>query len=137
MKEFISVFQMSKTIIFEVKYYTLLTNKTPYFSTSAAQFCRNKQDYTQCGQAQKSLLRSYPAAMRFFKKWDAFHLQDLTTAQYEEMKTDLEELKAQYNFIYKELDETARPYRPSFGFFRLAEWSKQTPKAVAPAKNRG
>lgn len=129
MKEFISVFQMSKTIIFEVEYYTLSTNKTPYFATSAAQFCRNKRDYTQCGQAQKSLLRSYPTAMRFFEKWDTFYLKDLTPAQYEEMQTDLEELKSRYNFIYEELDETKRPYSPHFGFNRLAEWSKQTPKS--------
>lgn len=128
MREFQAVFQMSKTVIFEVRYYTLSTNKTPHFATSAAQFCRNKRDYNQCGQAQKSLLRSYPAAMRFFKKWDACHLQDLPPAQYEEMRADLEELKARYNFIYEELDESKRPYSPSFGFYRLAEWSKQDPR---------
>ena len=32
MKEFQAVFQLSKTIIFEVRYYTLSTNKTPHFS---------------------------------------------------------------------------------------------------------
>lgn len=131
MKEFQAVFQMSKTIIFEVKYYTLSTNKHPYFTTSAAQFCRNKRDYSQCGQAQKSLLRSYPVAMRFFKKWDDCHLKGLTSSQYEEMRADLEELKARYNFIYEELDESKQPYSPSFGFCRLAEWSKQKPRTVA------
>lgn len=134
MKEFISVFQLSKTIIFEVDYYTLSTNKTPYFSTSAAQFCRNKRDYTRCGQAQKSLLGSYPAAMRFFEKWDTFHLKKLTAAQYEEMQTDLEELKSRYNFIYEELDKTKRPYSPCFEFHRLAKWSKQTPKVAHKAE---
>lgn len=128
MKEFQAVFQMSKTIIFEVDYYTLSTNKTPYFTTSASKFCRNKRDYSQGGQAQKSLLRSYPVAMRFFKKWDTFHLQDLAPLQYEEMRVDMEELKAWYNFIYEELDESKRPYSPSFGFYHLAEWSKQCPK---------
>lgn len=128
MKEFQAVFQLSKTIIFEVEYYTLGNNKHPYFTTSAAQFCRNKRDYTQCGQAQNSLLRSYPAAMRFFKKWDTFHLQDLTEDQYQEMRADLEELQEKYNFILEELDESQKPYSPNFGFYRLAEWSKQEPK---------
>lgn len=127
MREFQAVFQMSKTIIFEVRYYTRSTNPTPHFATSAAQFCRNKLDYNLCGQAQKSLLRSYPTAMRFFKKWDACHLQNLTLAQYEEMRADLEKLKARYNFIYEELNESDRPCNPSFGFYRLAEWSKQDP----------
>ena len=127
-KEFLAVFQMSKTIIFEGNYYTLCNNKTPHFTTSAAQFCRNKRDYNQCGQAQKSLLRNYPAAMRFFKKWDIHHLHDLTPAQYAELREDLEELKSRYNSIYEELDESKRPYNPSISFYRLAEWSKQEPK---------
>lgn len=127
-QEFISVFQMSKTVIFEVNFYTLSTNKTPYFTTSAAQFCRNKRDFNQCGQAQKSLLRSYPAAMRFFKKWDACHLHDMTPVQYEEMRADLEELKSCYNYLYEELDESKRPYNPHFSFDRLANWSKQDPR---------
>lgn len=128
MKEFQAVFQISKTIIFKVRYYTLLSNTTPHFSTSAAQFCRNKRDYSQCGQAQKSLLPPCSAAMRFFKKWDAYHLKSLTQTQYDEMRADLEELKAKYNYLYEELDENQRPYNPSFGFYRLAEWSKQNPK---------
>lgn len=131
MKEFQAVFQLSKTIIFEVRYYTLSTNKSPYFTTSASQFCRNKQDYSRCGQAQESLLPPYPVAMRFFKKWDSYHLKDITPVQYEELIADLESLKSQYNFIFEELDETERPYHPRFGFYRLAEWSKQKPKKKA------
>ena len=59
MKEFQAVFQLSKTIIFEVRYYTLSTNSRPYFSTTAARFCRNKRDYSQCGQAQDTLTRGF------------------------------------------------------------------------------
>lgn len=127
-KEFQAVFQLTKTIIFEVTYYTLSTNTAPYFATSAAKFCRNKRDFTQCGQAQKSLLRGFPVAMQFFKKWDSSHCKDLTPEQYEEMRRDLEKLKEQYNFILEELDETKRPYSPHFSFYRLAEWTKQEPK---------
>lgn len=128
MKEFQAVFQMSKTIIFEVSYYTLGTNDHPYFTTSAAQFCRNKQDYARCGQAQPELLKGYGAAMRFFEKWDAYHLHDLTPEQYDEMRNDLEALKERYNYIFEELDESKRPYSPHFSFYRLAEWTKQNPK---------
>ena len=131
MKEFQAVFQISKTIIFEVNYYTLGSNKDPHFATSAAQFCGSKRDYSRCGQAQKSLLPPCSAAMRFFRKWDACHLKSLTQAQYDEMRTDLEELEAAYNYMYEEFDESQRPYYPSFGFYRLAEWSKQNPKKNA------
>ena len=128
MKEFIAVFQMSKTIIFEVNYYTLSNNTYPHFTTQAAQFNRNKQDYSRCGQAQPALLKNFSVARRFFEKWDCFHLRDLTSEQYDDMMKDLEVLKKQYNFIFEELDESRRPYSPHFSFYRLAEWSKQTPK---------
>lgn len=128
MKEFQAVFQLTKTIIFEVKYYTLSNNTKPYFTTSAAQFCRNKQDYSRCGQAQNELLKGFRVAMRFFRKWDVLHLHDLTPAQYDEMRQDLEELKAKYNYIFEELDESRKPYSPNFDFYRLAEWTKQDPQ---------
>lgn len=128
MKEFQAVFQMSKTILFEVNYFTLGMNKAPYFTTCAEQFTRNKLDYRRCGQAQKELLKKHQCAMNFFNKWDAFHLKNLNQTQYDEMQADMEKLKAQYNFIYEELDERKRHYSPYFGFDSLAEWSKQEPK---------
>lgn len=131
MKEFQAVFQLSKTIIFEVRYYTLSTNSRPYFSTTAARFCRNKRDYSQCGQAQETLTKGFLTCRRFWQKWDKLHLSDLTPAQYDELQKDLEALKAAYNFIYEELDETKKPYSPKFGFYRLAEWTKQAPKKGA------
>lgn len=73
-------------------------------------------------------MKDYLWAKRFFKKWDRFHLQDLTAEQYTEMRLDLEELKTHYNFIYNEMDETKKPYNPHFSFDRLAEWTKQKPK---------
>lgn len=127
-KEFIAVFQLSKTKIFEVGYYTLSNNKTAHFATSAAEFCRNKRDYARCGQAQKDVLKGYPRAMMFFKKWDKLHLHDLTEEEYQEMREDMERLADRYNCIIEALDESKRPYNPSFGFYRLAEWSKQEPK---------
>ena len=127
-KEFRAVFQLTKTIIFEVNYYTLNKNTNPYFTTAAAQFYRNKRDFSRCGQAQKTLLRGFPPAMQFFKKWDGLHLHNLTINQYEEMRQDLEKLKHCYNFIFEELDENERPYNPFFDFRTLAEWTKQEPK---------
>ena len=128
MKEFQAAFQISKTIVFEVKYYTLLDNKNPHFTTSASQFCRSKRDYTICGQAQETLLKPGTAARAFFDIWDPKHLQPLTTAEYDEMRNDIETLKGKYNYIFEELDESRRPYNPSIGFYRLAEFTKQMPK---------
>lgn len=128
-KEFQAVFQLSKTEIFEVSYYTLSTNKNPYFTTHAARFCRNKRDFSTCGQAQNDVCKKHRAAMRFYEKWDACHLKDLTEEQYAEMRKDMETLAEKYNAIIEELDESKRPYSPHFSFYRLAEWTKQTPKA--------
>lgn len=128
MKEFVSAFQISKTIVFEVEYYTLSSNGSPGFTTSAAQFCRSKKDYTRCGQAQEALLNPGTAARAFFDKWDRLHLHDLTPEEYAEMRNDMEKLKENYNFIIRELDESRRPYDPSFRFRTLAEFTKQKPK---------
>lgn len=127
-REFQAVFQLSKTKIFEVKYYTLSTNKHPHFTTSAAEFCRNKQDYTTCGQAQESVCKGFRSAYNFYCKWDTLHLKDLTEEQYAEMRSDLEKLMGHYNYILEEFDESAKPYSPHFSFYRLAEWTKQKPK---------
>lgn len=128
MKEFIAVFQLSKTIIFEVQYYTLSNNTHPYFTTSAAQFCKNKRDFSRGGQAQEELTKGFTTARNFWKKWDHLHLHDLTPAQHNELLSDMEKLKNQYNHLYKELDEKQKPYPPRFSFWMLAEWSKQKPK---------
>ena len=99
MKEFMYCFQIDKMTVFEVRFYTLSTNKTPYFSTSAARFIRSKRDYSQCGQAQKSVLPLHSAARRFYDKWDRLHLHNLTPEEYAEMIADIEDLKARYNYI--------------------------------------
>ena len=129
-KEFQAVFQLSKTEIFEVRYYHLSTNQRADFATSAARFCRNKRDYSTCGQAQESVCKGHLAAYRFYKKWDKMHLKDLNDSEYVEMRRDLETLMETYNFILEELDESKRPYSPRFSFYRLAEWTKQKPKAA-------
>ena len=128
MKEFQAVFQMSKTIIFEVRYYTLANNTNAHFTTSAAKFCNSKRDFSQCGQAQPELLKKYATAREFFEKWDHLHLHKMSEEEYAEMIEDIEKLKARYNFIFEELEESRKPYSPGFSFYRLADWSKQEPK---------
>lgn len=98
-KEFKLTFQITRKIIFEVKYYTLGSNKNPYFSTSSAEFNQPKSDFKQCGQCQDELLKGHSIAKLFYKKWDKKHLSDLTTKEYEELIIDLELLKEKYNYI--------------------------------------
>lgn len=105
-KEFHMVFQLSKTILFEVEYYTLGDNPSPHFSTSAEQFTRSKLDFDCCGRCQPRLLVGYPEAMAFFKKWDVHHLKDLSDEAYSEMVTDLAPLCAKYNYLLKEHTKT-------------------------------
>ena len=131
MKEFMYCFQIDKMTVFEVRFYTLSTNKTPYFSTSAARFIRSKRDYSQCGQAQKSVLPLHSAARRFYDKWDRLHLHNLTPEEYAEMIADIEELKARYNYIEDVRDcfgRSAGCYKTGIPFYEVVELSKLTPK---------
>ena len=131
MKEFMYCFQIDKMTVFEVRFYTLSTNKTPYFSTSAARFIRSKRDYSQCGQAQKSVLPLRSAARRFYDKWDRLHLHNLTPEEYAEIIADIEELKDRYNYIEDVRDcfgRSAGCYKTGIPFYEVVELSKLTPK---------
>lgn len=131
MKEFMYCFQIDKMRVFEVKFYTLSSNKTPYFTTSVAQFIRSKRDYGQCGQAQKNILPKSSAAMRFYKKWDHLHLHDLTQEEYDAVVTDIEELKGRYNYI-EDIREcfgaSAGCHKTHIPFNQIVELSKMPPK---------
>ena len=89
--EFHVAFALSKTKVFNVSYYTLGSNKSPYFSTSAEVFNRPKTDWSQCGQCQGEVLKGHRIAMNFYKKWDEMHLKELSEDQYQELIEDLEE----------------------------------------------
>jgi hypothetical protein len=115
------VFQLSKKIMFNVRYYRCGGNTNKYFSTSADEFNQPKTDYTQCGQAQKTLLKGFGSAMSFYKKWGLKHLQDLNELEYNELLTDLSILKDKYNFIENDKDY-------SIGFNTVKEFSKQKVK---------
>jgi len=114
LKSFHFVFQLSKKIVFEVNYYRLGSNTNKYFTTSAASFNQPKTDYNQCGQAQDSLLSG--KAKLFYKKWDYLHTLDVTKNQYNDILSDIEELKGTYNFIERE--------SKSFCFSEIKEFSK-------------
>ena len=131
MKEFMYCFQLDKMTVFEVEYYTLSTNTTPHFSTSAARFIRSKRDYSECGQAQERLLPKHSAARRFYDKWDRLHLHNLTPEEYAEMTADIETLKTRYNYIEDVRDcfgRSAGCYKTHLSFHDIVELSKLTPK---------
>lgn len=98
-KEFVYSFQISKTVIFEVSYRTLRSNRTPYFATSASKFNRPKTDWNQCGQAQADLLPANSVAHVFWEKWDTEHLRELSDEKCAELLADIEKLKERYNYI--------------------------------------
>lgn len=133
MKEFMYCFQIDKMTVFEVEYYTLNTNKTPYFSTSAAQFIRSKRDYSTCGQCQERVLPKHSIARRFYEKWNHLHLHNLIKEEYREMLADIEKLKARYNYIEDIREcfgQSAGCYKTSIPFYEVVELSKQTPKRI-------
>ncbi len=128
MKEFNVCFQMSKMILFNVSYYTLGNNKNPYFATSADEFIRSKQDFGRGGQAQEDLLKKFRTAYNFYKKWDVFHLKQLTQEQYDEMRKDLCALEQKYNTLLLEMEDGIQLEPDHFSFYQLVEFSKQMPK---------
>ena len=121
---------MSKMILFNVSYYTLGDNQNPYFSTSAYEFVRNKRDFCRAGQAQEILLNEFPEAYSFYKKWDIFHLKQLTQEQYNEMRKDLRILEQKYNNLFLEIEDGIQLEPDHFSFYQLVEFSKQTPKKI-------
>ena len=128
MKEFSFCFQMSKTILFTVSYYTLGRNKNPYFVTAAYEFTRSKRDFRKAGQYQEDLLKRFQIAYKFYKKWDFFHLKQLTQEQYNEMRKDLYILEQKYNSLLVEMEDGIKFDPARFSFYQLIEFSKQTPK---------
>ena len=128
MKEFNACFQMSKMILFNVSYYTLGNNQNPYFVTSADEFIRSKRDFCRGGQAQEALLKGFPEAYNFYKKWDVFHLKQLTQEQYDEMRKDLCVLEQKYNTLLLEMEDGIKLKPDHFSFHTLVKFSKQKPK---------
>lgn len=128
MKEFNVCFQMSKMILFKVSYYTLGNNQAPHFATSAYKFIRSKRDFCRGGQAQEALLKGFPEAYKFYKKWDVFHLKQLTKEQYGEMRKDLCVLEQKYNTLLLEMEDGIKLEPDHFSFHTLVKFSKQTPK---------
>lgn len=96
------VFQITKKVVFEVRYYRLGNNKTKYFSTTASLFNQPKNDYNMFGQCQDVVLTG--KALNFYKEVDKFHLKDLSNEEYNHILNLLEELKQTYNFIVNNSD---------------------------------
>ena len=122
-KEFKYCFQITKLIMFEVEYYTLGNNKSPYFVTEANEFFKNKKDYKSGGQAQDRLLPKNSIARQFWEKWDKKHLKDLSDNEYREVVKDIEELKEKYNYIEYIKDNFKGKYE-NFSFGEIVLLSK-------------
>lgn len=96
--EFMYAFCVTRTAVFEVRYYTVGRNSDPYFETIAAVFNRPKTDYKRYSQCQNDVLSG--KAKQFYKKWNHCLCNDITDDQYAEMLNDIEELKKIYpNYI--------------------------------------
>ena len=122
--EFHAMFQLTRKTLFEVSYYTLGSNKSAYFTTSAYEFNQPKTDWSRGGQAQEDLCTG--AAKAFYKKWDPKHLHMLDDQQFEEMVKDLEVLKQHYNYIEHKQDA----YPRGISFYEAKELSMQKVKKL-------
>lgn len=110
-EEFHIVFQQSRMVLFDVSYYTLGSNRAPYFATQARKYNQNKSDIVEGGQAQDRLTTGKIRA--FWKKWDPHHLQQLTDEERRELARDLESLKQVYNHIQFTADKSPHCPTPS------------------------
>lgn len=97
--EFKYTFVIDRMISFTVAYYTLGSNKHPYFTTQAQKFNRPKSDYSECGQAQDRLLPYHSMARDFWRKWDKKHLMLLTDDELRQVENDVELLKQNYPYV--------------------------------------
>lgn len=66
---------------FVIEYARLSTNRCPHFST------------TYDGSQRQAYMHGYHPASAFYKKWDNFHLHELTLEEYKELMEDIKELK--------------------------------------------
>lgn len=66
---------------FVIEYARLSTNRCPHFST------------TYDGSQRQEYMHGYHPASAFYKKWDNFHLHELTLEEYKELMEDIQELK--------------------------------------------
>jgi hypothetical protein len=119
--EFHVVLALSKTIMFNISYYTLRSNKNPYFSTSADFFNKPKTDFSRCGQCQDDATKAYPKARNFYKKWDNKHLQQLTNEEYQELIKDVEVLMLTYPYVIKQKENNSELH--SFNFYTIKDFS--------------
>lgn len=126
------VFQINKMVVFKVSYYILSNNSFPYFSTSASEFVKNKRDIDRGGQCQEDVLtikNGGRKAKDFYKKFDQYHLKDLTNEQYAEIIAEIEKLKETYNYLEKTQPFTVKKELRGFSFLEEVELSKETPKS--------
>ena len=66
---------------FVIEYTRLSINRCPHFST------------TYDGSQRQEYMHGYHPASAFYKKWDNFHLHELTLEEYQELLEDIKELK--------------------------------------------
>lgn len=123
LQDFSMAFKITNMVVFEVRYNHVGSNKDADFATSAMQFTRNKKSYTSAGQCQEEVLPKESEAYKFYQKWDSKHLHSLSVEEYSDLMKDLETLKSNYEFIYKEGNR-------DFNWFDLVELSKTKTKKV-------
>lgn len=127
LKDFSMAFKITNFVLFEVRYNHVGDNEDADFATSAVKFTRNKKSYESAGQCQDDVLPKESKAYKFYQKWDTKHLNTLDAEEYSELLNDLETLKSNYEFIYKEGNR-------DFNWFDLLELSKIKTKKVDESK---
>lgn len=132
--EFRCAFQITRYLVFEVRYHTLGRNPEPYFATETARLNARKSDYMECGQCQERILPAGPAR-DFWEKWDGKHLCLLTNGEREAVWADIEALKGHYSHIAIASDKFGTEDRRDIRFEDIVRLSKEpmrkTKRAVA------
>jgi len=97
--EFYYCFKITDKVVFQVKNYTIGSNKENYFATEACLFNNDKTDYNECGQCQERLLPKDSLAYKFYKKWDYKQTLHLSDTELQNVKEDVEKLKQAYPYV--------------------------------------
>lgn len=97
---FVITFRVKKKHFFTVEFGDVKAHgQQPYFSTSGGILNYIRSDYNRCGQCQNDVLSTNTTLYTFFRKWDVLHIKSLTMQQLNELKSDIEVLKAKYPYI--------------------------------------
>lgn len=106
-ERFLYAFRVRKNVILEVNFAAIavIHEDKWLFSTFAKDIFRNRKHnglFRPYNSEFDKILPICSTAQQFYEKWITKHYEELSKAEYDELKQDIEILKSKYLYIYKD-----------------------------------